>query len=167
MTVQDKAHVKLDYSLTIDSGEVVDRSTPEEPLEFIYGAQQIIPGLEKKLHGMKAGESAKLVVEAAEGYGERNEQLVEDLPRKYFPDGVDVQIGMVFQANTPSGPARMKVLEVAEDHVKADFNHPMAGERLTFDVKVVNVREATEEELEELKAPHTSGGCGGGCSCSD
>ena len=166
MTVQDKAYVELEYSLTLDSGEVVDRSAEGKPLGFIFGANQIIPGLEQKLQGMEAGESAKLVVEPGDGYGERNEDLVQDVPRNYFPEGMDVQPGMIFQATTPSGPAPMKVLEVAEESIKADFNHPMAGERLTFDVKVVEVREATEEELDALKTPHSSGGCGGGCSCS-
>lgn len=167
MTVQDKSYVEIEYSLTLDSGEVVDSSTPEEPLGFIVGGQQIIPGLEEKLRGMAAGENAKLVVEAADGYGERDEELVRVVPRKYFPDGMDVQPGMIFQASTPGGPATMRVVEVADDSVKADFNHPMAGERLTFDVKVLDVREATEEELKTLEAPHSHGECGGGCSCSD
>jgi FKBP-type peptidyl-prolyl cis-trans isomerase SlyD len=166
MTIQDKSYVELEYSLTLDSGEVVDRSTPEKPLGFIFGANQIIPGLEQKLMGMAAGEDAKLVVEAAEAYGERNEELIRDLPRKYFPEGTDVQPGMIFQASTPSGPATMRVIEVGDDSVKADFNHPMAGQRLTFDVKVIEVREATKEELDALNAPPMpQGGCGGGCSC--
>jgi FKBP-type peptidyl-prolyl cis-trans isomerase SlyD len=168
MTVQDKAYVELEYSLTLDSGEVVDRSAEGKPLGFIFGANQIIPGLENKLLGMEAGQSAKLVVEAAEGYGERDDSLVQELPRKHFPEGMDIQPGMIFQATTPSGPATLRVIEVAEERIKADFNHPMAGERLTFDVKVLDVRAATKEELDALNAPPMPGGgdCGGGCSCS-
>jgi FKBP-type peptidyl-prolyl cis-trans isomerase SlyD len=166
MTIQEKTYVEIEYSLTLNSGDVVDSSTPDKPLGFIYGAQQIIPGLEKKLQGMATGESATLVVEPAEAYGERDEELVKELPREHFPEGMDIQTGMIFQASTPGGPATLKVLEVAEEKVKADFNHPMAGERLSFDVKVVNVREATAEELEALNAPQMSqSGCGGGCSC--
>jgi FKBP-type peptidyl-prolyl cis-trans isomerase SlyD len=166
MTIRDKAYVEIEYSLSLSSGDVVDSSAPGKPLGFIFGAHQIIPGLERKLEGMSAGESAKLVVEPVDAYGERDEGLVKQLPRKYFPEGMDIQTGMIFQANTPSGPATLKVLDVAEESIKADFNHPMAGEQLNFDVKVVNIREATAEELEALNAPHASDGCGGGCSCS-
>jgi len=166
MTIQDKTYVELEYSLTLNSGDVVDKSTPDKPLGFIFGANQIIPGLEKKLQGMSAGESAKLVIEPGDAYGERDEQLVKELPRKYFPEDMDVQPGMIFQASTPGGPATLKVIEVADESIKADFNHPMAGEKLRFDVKVLTVREATEEELHALTAPPIShGGCGGGCSC--
>jgi len=166
MNIQDNAYVELEYSLTLNSGDVVDSSTPEKPLGFIFGAHQIVPGLEKKLQGMATGESATLVVEPSEAYGVRDEELVKELPRQHFPEGMDIQAGMIFQASTPGGPATMRVLEVADDNIKADFNHPMAGETLTFDVKVLNVREATAEELEALKAPPMSaGGCGGGCSC--
>ena len=165
MDIQDKAHVEIEYSLTLDSGEVVDNSTPEAPLGFVFGSNQIIPGLETKLAGMAAGQSAKLVVDAAEGYGDRDEELVQLVPREHFPDGMEVQVGMVFQASTAGGPATMRVNEVAEESVKADFNHPLAGERLTFDIKVLTVREATKEELAELEG-HGSGGCGGECSCS-
>jgi FKBP-type peptidyl-prolyl cis-trans isomerase SlyD len=172
MTIQDKSYVELEYSLTLNSGDIVDSSTPEKPLGFIFGAHQIIPGLETKLQGMASGESAKLVVEPSEAYGERDEELVKELPRQHFPEGMDIQAGMIFQASTPGGPATLRVLEIADDNIKADFNHPMAGEKLTFDVKVLNVREATEEELEALKAPPmpegggcSSGGCGGGCAC--
>jgi FKBP-type peptidyl-prolyl cis-trans isomerase SlyD len=166
MNIQDKTFVEIDYSLTLDSGEVVDRSQPQSPLGFVFGANQIIPGLESKLQGMEAGASAKLGVEAADGYGERNEELVKVLPRKQFPEDMEVKAGMVFQASTPSGPATLRVIGVDDEGVKADFNHPMAGERLTFDVKVVSVREATQEELAPACAPSPTGGCGSGCDCS-
>jgi FKBP-type peptidyl-prolyl cis-trans isomerase SlyD len=166
MTIQDKAFVEIEYALTLDSGEVVDQSTPGNPLGFIFGAGQIIPGLEQKLLGMSSGESAKLVVEPADGYGERNEELVRVVPRKFFPEGMDVEPDMIFQASTAGGPATLRVIEVTDEGVKADFNHPMAGQRLTFDVKVSDVREATAEELKALETPHSHDGCGGGCSCS-
>jgi FKBP-type peptidyl-prolyl cis-trans isomerase SlyD len=167
MTIQDKTFVEIDYALTLDSGEVVDKSTPGNPLGFIFGTGQIIPGLEAKLRGMASGESAKLVVEPADGYGERDEELVRVVPAKYFPEGMDLQPGMIFQASTAGGPATLRVVEVNDEGVKADFNHPMAGQRLTFDVTVSSVRDATEEELKALEAPHSHEGCGGGCSCSD
>jgi FKBP-type peptidyl-prolyl cis-trans isomerase SlyD len=164
MTVQDKTFVELEYVLTLDSGQEMDRSAADKPLGFIFGARQIVPGLEKKLQGMQAGESAKLLVEAAEGYGVRDESMIRDIPRKNFPDDMNVEVGMIFQAQTPYGPTHLKVVEVSDDNVKGDFNHPLAGERLTFDVKVIGVREATEQELAALASCETSG-CGpSGCS---
>jgi FKBP-type peptidyl-prolyl cis-trans isomerase SlyD len=156
--IQDKSFVEIDYVLTLDSGQEMDRSAPEQPLGFIFGARQIVPGLEKQLEGMKVGESAKFVVEATEGYGPRDESMVRDIPRKNFPEDMNVEIGMVFQAQTPVGPTHLRVVEVSDETVKGDFNHPLAGERLHFDVKVVGVRQATEQELAALSS------CGTGCS---
>ena len=162
MEIQDKTYVEIAYSLTLGSGETVDQSPPSSPLGFIVGASQIIPGLESKLKGMTAGQSAKLVIEPAEGYGERDENLVQTVPRKHFPEGMEIQPGQVFQANSPSGPATLRVIGVTDEEVKADFNHPLAGEQLTFDIEVVSVRQATEDEIKGVN----DHGCGGGCDCS-
>ncbi len=162
MKVQENAFVEIEYNLTLDSGEEVDRSDPDKPLGFIFGSNQIIPGLEKKLVGMEAGKSAKLVVEPEEGYGPRQKELERELPRKNFPEDMEIEIGMVFQAHTPQGPTNLRVLAVKDDVVTVDFNHPLAGERLTFDVKVISVRKATEEEIEAMAASCQPGG--GGCS---
>lgn len=163
MTVQEKSFVEIEYTLTLDSGEVVDRSAPDKPLGFIFGVNAIIPGLEKKLTGMSAGESAKLVVEADEAYGKRDEELVRELPRGNFPEGMDIEVGMIFQAQSPQGPANLRVVEVGEETIKGDFNHPLAGERLNFDVKIVNVREASDAELASMTSCDPAGGCGTGC----
>ena len=168
MNIQQDAFVEIEYSLTLDSGDEVDRSDPQKPLSFIFGQNQIIPGLEKKLNGMEAGNSAKLVVEPEDGYGPRQKELERELPRKNFPEDMDIQIGMVFQAHTPHGPTNLRVLGVADETVTVDFNHPLAGERLNFDVKVMSVRQATEDEIAALSACQP-GGCSPECcsSCDD
>ena len=162
MEIQDKTYVEIKYALTLGSGELVDQSPPDSPLGFVFGASQIIPGLEKKLQGMSAGQAAKLVVEPAEGYGERNEEMVQTVPRKHFPEEMEIKPGQVFQANSPGGPATLRVIGVTDEEIKADFNHPLAGEQLTFDIEVISVRQATDEELKALDGH----GCGSGCDCS-
>lgn len=165
MKIAKNAFVALDYTLTLDSGEVVDQSDAGEPLTFIFGAGQMIPGLERQIEGMEAGQTAKLSVSADEGYGEARPELFQDVPRDRFPEDLDIQPGMRFQAQGPHGPLPMVVHAVEGDMVTVDLNHPLAGKTLHFDVKIAEVREATEEELALLMM----GGCGGGscgsCSC--
>jgi len=163
--IQDKSYVEIDYVLTLDSGQEMDRSAPEQPLGFIFGARQVVPGLEKQLAGMKVGDTAKFIVEAADGYGPRDESMVREIPRKNFPQDMNVEIGMVFQAQTPVGPTHLRVVEVSDEIVRGDFNHPLAGERLHFDVKVVGVRDATSQELAALSSCGTGCGSGGCSSC--
>ncbi len=169
MKVDDKKHVTLEYSLSLDSGEIIDSSTPDRPLEFICGTGQIIPGLENALKGMEEGESGKITVEPGEAYGNVNADLIRDIPRNQFPSGVEIKPGMSFEANSPQGPVRFVVKEVTDEKVVADFNHPLAGQRLHFDVTVKGVRDLTPEEDAALSAascgctPSSCGSCGGGC----
>ena len=147
MKIQDQTYVAIEYTLTLDSDEVVDQSSPGKPFGFIFGAGLVIPGLEKGLEGMKQGQSAKLSVEAEEGYGQPN---------------------MIFEADGPHGPVRFRVESVSDDVVVANLNHPLAGERLHFDLKVTEVREARAEELEALKqdaecAPESCACCNTAC----
>jgi len=162
-TVQNDAFVTIDYTLTLDSGEVVDKSEPGSPLGFIVGSGQIIPGLESALSGKSAGESFSVKIAAADGYGDVDEEMFQTMPRKNFPKDAELEADMMFQAQTPHGPVSFRVKEVSEEEVVVDFNHPLAGEVLNFDVKVVEVRKATEEDLAELHAAH---GCDGSHSCS-
>lgn len=161
MNVQENALVTVEYTLTNDSGEVVD-STPEgEPLSFIFGRGQLIPGFEKAVDGKQAGQRVEFSLEAADAYGEIRQELRSDLPRKNFPEDMEIEPGMVLQAMGPMGPMRFRVLEVRDDAVVADFNHPLAGERLHFDVRIAEVREPTEEELEAAACgEHTCTNCG-------
>jgi FKBP-type peptidyl-prolyl cis-trans isomerase SlyD len=147
MKIQDDSYVAIDYTLKLDDGKVVDSSTDDEPLSFVFGRNQIIPGVERNIAGLDPGDTAAFTLEATEGYGEVRDELVSDLPRDNFPDDVDLETGMTFAAELPQGPVRFSIAEVKDDAVVADFNHPLAGERLHFDVKIAEVREATQKEL--------------------
>ena len=160
MKVAESKYVSIDYCLTLDSGDEVDRSQDGNPLGFVTGSGQIIPGLEKELIGMAAGDSAKITVEAQDAYGLVNEELLQEVPRTQFPEGMEVEPGMSFQAEGPQGPFMVTVKSVGDDTVAVDLNHPMAGQRLHFEVKIIEVREPTAEEI----APPQAEGCGCGCS---
>ena len=162
MKIQQHAFVAIDYTLTLDSGEVVDRSDPGEPLGFVIGFGQIIPGLEKGLTGMEQGQSAKITVEAEDGYGERQQDLYREIPREYFPGDGELAPQMVFQMTGPQGVARFRVDSVTDKAVVADFNHPLAGERLHFQVTIQQVREARPEDVQQC-GPQGCGGCSGEC----
>lgn len=142
--------VTIHYTLTNDQGEELDSSRVEgrEPLSYLEGAQNIINGLESALNDKSAGEQLKVSVAPADGYGELNEELIQPVPREAF-EGVDtIEPGMQFQAQTPGGPQIVRVVEVSEETVTIDANHPLAGQTLHFDVEIVEIREATDEEQE-------------------
>lgn len=161
MQIDEKLYVAIDYTLTLASGEEVDSSNEGQPFGFITGTGQVIPGLEKQLMGKEAGHESKIIVEAEEGYGEVNENLFQEIPREQFPTDTDIEPGMTFQAQGPQGPFLIKVHELKDDNVVVDLNHPLAGEQLHFDVKVVEVREPSEIELAQAEQP--AAGCGCGC----
>ena len=145
MTVENGKVVSFHYTLTNAQGDVLDQSQ-EHPMPYLHGAGNIIPGLEKELAGKKVGDKLTVKVPAAEAYGEYHEQLVNDVPREAF-QGVDqIEPGMQFQANTPEGVQVITVKAVNGETVTVDANHPLAGQDLNFDVEIVEVREATEEE---------------------
>ncbi len=159
MNVVEKLFVSIDYRLSLESGEEVDSSTEGQPLGFVVGAGRIIPGLEKALMGKAAGESLKVTLEPEEAYGEVDQGLLQEIPKSSFPDDVEITPGMAFQAQSPRGPVKITVTEVNDnDTVTVDLNHPLAGKRLFFDVKVVEVREPLAEELTPPSAD-----CGCGC----
>ena len=153
MKITDDAFVSLDYTLTID-GEVIDQSEGGEPLGFVFGAGQIVPGLENALKGKQTDDAITVEVPAAEGYGDVREELVQGLPRENFPDDAELEPGMVFQAATPNGPIAFKVVELKDDAIVVDLNHPLAGKDLHFAVKVIEVREATAEEKSDPADDH-------------
>lgn len=149
MQAAENKVVTIHYTLTDEQGATLDSSSGGEPLSYLHGAGNIIPGLEKALEGKSAGEQVNVTVSAEEGYGERNEELVQQVPMEAF-QGVDkVEPGMQFEAQSPDGNVvRVTVTEMAEDQVTVDANHPLAGHALNFDVEVAEVRDATEEELQ-------------------
>lgn len=161
MNVADKVFVAIDYRLSLESGQEVDRSPEGQPLGFITGAGQIIPGLESGLMGKAAGESLRVTVEPDDAYGPVNRNLFQTIPRSRFPGDAEIVPGSVFQANGPRGPVAITVTKVNDDEtVTIDLNHPMAGKRLFFDVTIVEVRDPSAAELMRLAAA-----AGGGCGC--
>lgn len=140
--------VSMHYKLTNDDGNVLDSSENSEPLSYLHGAGNIIPGLEKALVGKVEGDSLQVSIEPAEAYGEINPGLVQTVEKEIF-QGVDsVEVGMMFQAQAPDGSMqRIQVKKVDGNEVTIDANHPLAGVVLHFDIDIVGVREATEEEV--------------------
>ncbi|HET7267879.1 MAG TPA: peptidylprolyl isomerase [Oleiagrimonas sp.] len=148
MQIADRSVASFHYTLTNEGGDVIDSSRERnEPLAYLHGAGNIVPGLEKAMAGREAGDSFKVEVAPAEGYGPRHEEMMQTVPRSSFQGVPEVKPGMQFQANGPQGQVIVTVVEANDEEVKVDGNHPLAGETLHFDVEVTEVREATEEEL--------------------
>lgn len=139
--------VSIDYTLTDTDGKVLDTSKGREPLAYLHGAGNIIEGLEQALEGKSAGESLKVTVPPEKAYGRRIQELTQKVPRKLFDTKGEIKPGMRFHAEGEHGVHTVTVTAVDQDTVTVDANHPLAGKTLNFDVSVVEVREATEEEL--------------------
>lgn len=155
MQVAKDTVVAIDYTLKDNDGTVLDASQQGQPLEYLHGAGNIIPGLEKALEGKEPGDDVSVTVAPAEAYGERNDDLQQEVPRDLF-QGVDhVEAGMRFQAQTQQGTQVVTVTSVQDDTVTVDANHPLAGQTLNFEVNVSSVREATDEERQH---GHVHGG---------
>ncbi len=174
MNIADKMYVAIEYTLTLESGQEIDKSPADQPLGFITWTGQIIPGLEKSLMGRAAGDNAKVVIEPEDAYGPVKDNLFQEIPKSQFPGDIEVKPGMAFEAQGPNGPFMITVSTVNDDTVAVDLNHPMAGKQLHFDVNVVEVREPTADELAKAAASFSSGcgcgsddedACGSGCNC--
>ncbi|QDI04174.1 MULTISPECIES: FKBP-type peptidyl-prolyl cis-trans isomerase [Xanthomonas translucens group] len=139
----------IHYTLTDDAGEVIDQSSPDNPLSYLHGAGNIVPGLENALTGKRSGERVQVDVIPDEGYGPRHDQLQQEVPRSSFPDAESLAAGMQFQAQTDQGPLLVTVVDVGPELVTIDGNHPLAGQVLHFAVEVAGVREATEQEKDQ------------------
>jgi FKBP-type peptidyl-prolyl cis-trans isomerase SlyD len=146
MQITDNTAVQFHYTLTNSSGEQLDSSHGEEPLSYLHGAGNIIPGLEAALAGKTAGESFSVTIPPADAYGEIDDSMVQIVSKKMF-DGMDIEIGMQFHADVSHGAGVITVTEIQGDDVTVDGNHPLAGETLIFDVNVVDVRQATADEI--------------------
>lgn len=147
-SVADQLVVGIDYTLRDDKGEVIDTNEGYPPLEFLQGFNQIIPGLEQALYGMEMGDAKTVVVAPADGYGEYNPDAQEAVPLDMFPDDMDVEEGMSIQVQDQNGQVLQAIIaEMDDEGVTLDFNHPLAGLTLHFDVRIVGLRAATAEEL--------------------
>ncbi|MBT6318979.1 MAG: peptidylprolyl isomerase [Porticoccaceae bacterium] len=149
MSIKDNSAVSFHYSLADDEGQQLDSSAGKEPLAYLHGAGNIIPGLENALTGKAVGDSMTVAVSAAEGYGEVQQELIQDVPRTSFQGVEQIEVGMQFEAQTgQGGTVPVTVTAVTDETVTVDGNHPLAGKNLNFDVSIEAVRDATAEELE-------------------
>ena len=157
MQIKENSVVNIHYTLTNDAGEVLDSSSGKEPLMYMHGHNNLIPGLEDQLAGKKAGDKFNADVEAEDAYGLHHEEAIEQIPLSALANIPNLEVGMQLQASTDQGPVAVRVAEINDEHVVLDGNHPLAGQRLHFAVEVMSVRDATPSELEH---GHAHGGDG-------
>jgi len=157
MQIANNSVVSFDYTLTDPNGKVIDSSKGQQPLTYLHGTGGIIPGLETALTGKSAGDAFTIVIPPEKAYGPKDVNMVQAVPREAFKGIDDIKPGMQFQAQSPQGPRVVTVVAVNGDQITIDANHPLAGVELKFDVTVVTVRAATEEELDHGHV-HGAGG---------
>jgi peptidylprolyl isomerase len=146
-TVKDKKVVDIQYKGTLSDGTVFGESTPDQPLEFMVGQGQLIPALEKELVGLKVGDKKTVTVVAADAYGTYDDSAVMEIPKEQFPTDFAPETGKSYQMQTAQGTIQLTVNEIKEKSYIIDFNHPLAGKDLTFDITVTKIRDATKAEL--------------------
>jgi len=146
--IKDGEVVSLAYTLKLANGEIIDYSEAEDPLEYLHGAENIIPALEEQLTGLHVGDEKSVELDAKDGYGEYDPEEVEVVESKMLPKDLHVKLGMVLAISDDEGNlSEAYVREIRPDSVTLDFNHPLAGQRLFFKVQVLGIREASEEEI--------------------
>ena len=147
MQISDNKVALIHYTLTSTEGEVIDTSEGAEPLAYLHGHNNLISGLEQELSGKQQGDKLNVSVEPEQAYGPVVEEMIQTVPRDAFTGVEEINIGMRFEASTAGGPVSVVVTEVSDETVTVDGNHPLAGKTLNFAVEVVEVREASEDEL--------------------
>ena len=166
MRVAKETVVAIEYTLKDDQGNIIDASGERGPMEYLHGAQNIIPGLEQGIDGLVAGDTKNVLVPPQLGYGEYSEKLIQLVPLTAFGANTP-QVGMRFHAETNLGMRVLTIKKIEGEEVTLDGNHELAGKTLHFDIKVVSVRAAEPTELAHGH-PHQSGGCcGGGCGSGE
>lgn len=177
MQIADGTVVAMDYALKDDEGTLIDQSQPGQPMAYLHGHKNIIPGLESALSGKEAGDQVEVRVAPEDGYGEPNPALEQVVPKDRFQGVESLDVGMQFQASTDQGPISVRVVKVEDENVTVDGNHPLAGKHLNFAVTVQDVRAASEDEIAHghVHQEGEEGGCcgggeegekGGDCGCS-
>ncbi len=147
MQITQNAVVSIHYTLKDDAGKTLDSSSSGEPLAYIHGVGSLISGLERELEGKTAGDKFTVSIKPEDGYGVRDAELVQSIPRRVLKDVPNVHVGMQLQAQSEQGVRMVTVTQVMGDMVTIDGNHPLAGQNLHFDVEIAEVRPATPEEL--------------------
>ena len=146
MQITDKMAVSIHYTLTNNAGEKLDSSIGAEPLVYLHGAGNIISGLEDVLSEKTAGDKFSVTIEPENAYGEKQAEMIQVVSKSMFED-MPLEVGLQFHAEVSNGPGVIKVVNIDGDEVTIDGNHPLAGEALTFDVEIMEVRAATEDEM--------------------
>lgn len=169
MTISDGHVVEMNYVLTSTDGQTLDSSEGKAPLAFIIGKQNIIPGLEKEIVGKSQGDSFSVTVAPEEAYGERNEAMVQSVPKSEFGTDIDqIEVGTQFQLQDQSGRGLIATaVEIKEEEIVLDANHPLAGETLNFAVEIVGVRSASDEELSAGRVAAEESCCDSNSGCCD
>jgi len=147
MQIADNKVALIHYTLTNADGEVLDSSEGAEPLSYLHGHGNLIPGLEKQLLGKRQGDALDVSVVAEEAYGPVVDEMIQVVPKDAFDGVEEIQVGMRFEASTASGPVSVVVTSIDTENVTVDGNHPLAGQTLNFKVDVVEVREPSDDEL--------------------
>ncbi|WP_345843332.1 peptidylprolyl isomerase [Shewanella algae] len=160
MQITQHSAVTIHYRLTDAKGQLIESSFETDPMVYLHGMENLIPGLEKALEGKSKGDTLEVTIEAEEAYGPYHDGLRQEVPLEAFGDIQDIVPGMRFIAETEMGQRPVQVTEVLDNSVIVDGNHPLAGQSLTFNVEVMDVREATAEEVAHGHI-HAHGGCGG------
>ncbi|GAB4380030.1 MAG: peptidylprolyl isomerase [Calditrichia bacterium] len=158
MPIQPNQVVTIHYTVKDEDGQILDTTKNQEPFSYLSGRNQILPKLEEKINEMVIGSKAETTLAPEDGYGEYREDAVQTIKRSEFPENTELKEGMRFMANTPDGRQMpLTIKEIDGDNVTIDFNHALAGKTLTFDIQLVDVRDATQEELEHGHAHGTGG----------
>lgn len=157
MSIAQDQVVSIHYTLKNDAGDVLDSSSDGEPLSYLHGHGNLIPGLERELTGKNTGDKLQVKIAPAEGYGEYNKELVQRVPRRALKGVPNVKVGMRLHAQTKHGVREVTVTQLTGDLVTLDGNHPLAGQNLSFEVEVADIRAASAEELEHGHV-HAPGG---------
>ncbi len=175
MTIDRNKMVSLTYNLRLGgaTGELIEQASADQPLSFLFGAGLMLPMFEAHLVGKTQGDKFEILLNAQEAYGERDEEAVVDLPKEIFIVNGEFNNELISEGNSvpmmSQGGQRMNgiVLEVTNEYIKMDFNHPLAGDTLHFTGDILEVRDASEEEIAAAIGGGCGGSCGGGCSCDD
>ena len=161
MTIEKDVMAAIHYTLKDKDGNLLDSSEGSEPLEYLHGCGNLIPGLEKELEGKKTGDTLSVSIEPAEAYGEYSDDLVVTIPRSNFETDAEIEVGMQFETGSGSMSRIVRVTKIDGDDITIDANHELAGKTLFFDVKVESVRKATDEEIAAARSDSCGCGCGG------
>ncbi len=148
MPIEDRKVVSFHYTLKNEAGEDMESSRDRDPMVYLHGYRNIVPGLETAMKGREVGDTFEVTVPPSEAYGEHNPNNIQRISAKHFPDIKRLSPGQMVSLQTKQGPIQAVVVKVGRFNVDVDANHPLAGKTLTFDVEITDIRDATKEEID-------------------